>query len=151
PSHRGELSLRDPLRRSVSTSILFSALVRWLDFAAFAALAGAASLDLVVLPRGPAELELPRRALRRLSLMAAAALLLTSAAPPALRAVTLAGGGIGRWRPRSRACSRGPTSGASGCCGPPRSPCCGGFCARGTGSGPRRRRFRSPPWLSRPA
>jgi len=79
----------------VSTSILFSALVRWLDFAAFAALAGAASLDLVVLPRGPAELELPRRALRRLSLMAAAALLLTSAAELALRAVTLAGGGIG--------------------------------------------------------
>lgn len=78
----------------MSAPILVSALVRWLDFAAFAALAGAAGLDLLVLPRGAAELEPPRRALRRLSLLATAALLLTSAAELALRAHTLAGGGI---------------------------------------------------------
>jgi putative copper export protein len=80
----------------VSTSILVSALVRWFDFAAFAILAGAAGLDLVVLPRGPAELELPRRTLRHLSLLATATLLLTNAAELALRAMTLAGGGIDR-------------------------------------------------------
>jgi len=78
----------------VSAPILVLALIRWLDFAAFAVVAGAAGLDLVVLPRGPAELELPRRALRRLSLRAAGVLLLTSTAELGLRALTLAGGGI---------------------------------------------------------
>ena len=78
----------------MSAPILVSALVRWLDVTAFAILAGAAGLDLLVLPRGGAELEPPRRELGRLSLLAALALLLTSAAELALRAHTLAGGGI---------------------------------------------------------
>jgi copper transport protein len=78
----------------VSTEIFVSALVRWFDFAAFAALSGATGLDLAVLPRRAAELDGVRRRLRRVSGLAAITLVITSAGELGLRARTLAGGGI---------------------------------------------------------
>jgi putative copper resistance protein D len=72
----------------------FSATTRWIGFVAFAIAAGAAMLDLAVLPRDAPGLARTRRDLRRVSGLAAVVLLLGSALELAWRAHVMAGGGL---------------------------------------------------------
>jgi len=75
-------------------AFLAATLIRWLGLLALATLVGSGVLDLVVLPRGRAELAAVRRRLGRGDVIAVLVLLVATAGELLMRSRTMSGGGI---------------------------------------------------------